>query len=89
MPVAALQSQKRLFAGVVGASDAVKIDFDFAGWTALGDGLWQTIGPLAHKLPGQDNLHSITQVEDGGSQHTRNQCNRPAAPLGRSTNCFY
>jgi hypothetical protein len=63
------QGEKGSLAGMVGTGNAVKIDLNFPRRTEVGDGPWKTVGPFPYKLTLQNDFHSVTEEEDGGSQH--------------------
>jgi hypothetical protein len=67
MPMRSPEGEKGLLASVVRTSDTVEINLNFRPGTALSDGLRQTICPIPHELPFQDNPGSISEVEDRGS----------------------
>jgi hypothetical protein len=60
------EGEKGLLAGVVRTGDAIEINLNLCGGTALSDGLRQTACPLAHEFSSQDDLCSIAQVKNRG-----------------------
>jgi hypothetical protein len=68
------EDDKDLFSHAISTGDPVKINLDLTLRAALGEGIRQTFCPLLHKLPGQDDLNSISEVQDSGSQHKQWKC---------------
>jgi hypothetical protein len=69
------EGEKRLFTCSVRTGDAIQIDLNYvSSGTALGDCLRQAIRPFPDKLAVQDNLRSILQIDDRGSQHDQGKC---------------
>jgi hypothetical protein len=64
------EGEKGLLAGAVRTGDAVQVDLDIAcAGAALRDGTGQMVRPFPDKLSLYDNLGSISQMQDRGSQH--------------------
>jgi hypothetical protein len=59
-PTCLPEGEKGLLASAVGAYDPVKINIDFSGGTALGDGIGQAICPFPNKLPTEDDSDSVS-----------------------------
>ena len=94
MPMALPQAEQRAFARAIRTSDPVEVNFDFSKRTAVSDGLRQTICPFPYKLSIQDNLGSIAQKEDRGSEHDPKKGKPPSitviiATLSESDSCVY
>ena len=75
MPMRPPKSKERALSGQIRAGDTIQINLDISrAEAALGDCVWQVIRPLPDKLAIQDNLRSISKVQDRSSQHNDANC---------------